>query len=107
MSNVVLSIGGRNFTVACAEGEEQHVQQLGSMIDAKLESMGDIAGQSEARILLFAALLLADELHELQSNGGSAGNGAVADAPAMVDGAAKLLDSVAERLENLALRLES
>lgn len=107
MSNVLLTIGGRNFTVACAEGEESHVKELGGMIDAKLESMGDIAGQSEARILLFAALLLADELHELMREGGNGGGNAGDNAPAIIDGATKLLDSVADRLENLASRLES
>ena len=30
MSNVTLSIGGRSYTVACAEGEESHVLGLGA-----------------------------------------------------------------------------
>ena len=66
MSNVNLSIGGRNFTVACAQGEEDHVAGLGRMINDKLAAMGDISGQNESRMLLFAALLLADEVHEAQ-----------------------------------------
>ena len=64
MSNVTLTLGGRYFTVACAEGEEDHVAGLGRMIAAKIAAMGDLSGQSETRMLLFAALLLADELHE-------------------------------------------
>lgn len=98
MSNVDLSIGGRSFTVACAAGEEAHVARLGQMIDARLARMGDLGGQSESRMLLFAALLLADELHEAQSGGGGGASGkATADH----------LDRIAARLENLALRLES
>ena len=50
MSNVTLSIGGRSFTVACAEGEEGHVAGLGRMIDSKVGSMGDLTGQSEPRM---------------------------------------------------------
>ncbi|MFV4725644.1 cell division protein ZapA, partial [Mycobacterium tuberculosis] len=69
MSNVTLQIGGRSFTVACAPGEEDHIAGLGRMIDAKLHSVGSTAGQSESRILLFAALLLADELHEMRGGG--------------------------------------
>ena len=29
MSNVTLTVSGRQFTVACAEGEEAHIRKLG------------------------------------------------------------------------------
>lgn len=99
MSNVTLSIGGRSFTVACAAGEEDHVAGLGRMIDSKLSSMGDTAGQSEARLLLFAALLLADDLHGAQGKAGSA-------AATLDETSLQHLDAIAGRLENLAARLE-
>jgi cell division protein ZapA len=66
MSNVQLAIGGRTFTVACASGEERHVADLGRMIDAKVTASGAIA-QNETRMLLFAALMLADEVHEVRA----------------------------------------
>ncbi len=69
MSNVTLDIAGRKFTVACAEGEEAHIAMLGRTIDAKLADMPHIANQSEARALLFAALLLADENYEMRQGG--------------------------------------
>ena len=99
MSNVTLTIGGRSYTVACDEGQESHIQRLGRSIDARLDGMAGLAGQSEARTLLFAALLLADELHELRSGG----------APAAADdrAAAQALERVAESLEGLAQRLEN
>lgn len=100
MSNVTITLGGRNFTVACAEGEEDHVSGLGRMIAAKIAAMGDLSGQSETRMLLFAALLLADELHEATVRGGAA-------APALPNGSAEKLDAIADRLENLALTLEA
>ena len=105
MSNVTLSIGGRNYTVACAEGEEHHVLGLGTLIDSKLSAMGDLVGQAETRTLLFAALLLADELHD--ANGANVA--AVAEpSPAQIAPAMTLrLDELATSLENLALRLES
>jgi cell division protein ZapA len=108
MSNVNLSIGGKSFTVACAEGEEGHVTGLGEMIDGKLAAMGDMTGQSESRLLLFAALLLADDLHEAERRAV-----AVVPPPAPPPAAAPppisayLLESIADRLENLASRLES
>lgn len=111
MSNVRLSLGGRNFTVACAEGEEAHVTELGHMIDAKLSTMGDAAGLNEPRMLLFAALLLADELHETKSSESPEAAPESVDsqdvlAPVLSPSAAQQLDSIASRLENLADLLE-
>ena len=95
MSNVTLTIGGRFYSVACGEGEEAHIEMLGRTIDGKLHGMPNLSGQSEARTLLFAALLLADELHELGS-GGAPDDGQAADA----------LERLADTLESLADRLE-
>jgi cell division protein ZapA len=109
MSNVTLTIGGRPYTVACAAGEERHIEDLGRSIDAKLGQVPGLAGQSEARTLLFAALLLADELHELNQAVPAApapppaAAGTEQDEPA----AAEALEIVADRLESLADRLET
>ena len=94
MSNVTLQIGGRAYTVACAAGEEAHVSGLGRMIDGKVQDMG--GGHSEVRQLLFAALLLADELHEAR--------GRPAASPPADHSAA--LEAIAERLEKCAAALE-
>ena len=104
MSNVSLTIGGRSFTVACAEGEEDHVANLGRMIDSKVASMGDVAGQSEPRMLLYAALLLADELHEVKSAANPTGENSASSG--LSPHAGSQLESIASRLENLASHLE-
>lgn len=96
MSNVTLQIAGRRYTIACAEGEESHIEMLGASIDGKLAGMTNMSAQSEPRTLLFAALLLADELHEVQkANGGESATNA-----------AEPLENMAERLESIAQRLE-
>lgn len=64
MSNVTLTIAGRDYVVGCASGEEQHIADLGRMIDSRLASLPPAAVQGESRALLFAALLLADEVFE-------------------------------------------
>ena len=97
MSNVTLTIGGRFYTVACAEGEEAHIEALGRTIDGKLHGMPNLGGQSEARTLLFAALLLADELHELHAGAAPAEDGETAEA---LERLAETLEGLAERLEN-------
>lgn len=107
MSNLTIRIGGRDFTVACAPGEEAHIDTLGRMIDGRLNELGEEQrGMSETRTLLFAALLLADDLYELRTK---------AAAPAQPDSKpdskpdsdlATRIAAVAERLENIAEHLE-
>ena len=103
MSNVSLEIGGRQYSVASADGEEEHVALLGRRIDEKLRAMGGAAGQSESRMLLFAALLLADEIHEMTVRGGAP---APADDGPAVARVAEGIDAVARRIEKLATDLE-
>lgn len=93
MSNVTLAIAGREYTVACAPGEEKHVALLGRIIDTKLSALPNISGQSEVRRLLYVALLLADELHELQEQPRHE--------------TAEALEALADQLEGLARDLEA
>ena len=53
MSDVTLSIGGRNYTVSCADGQEDHVRHLASVIDGKLSAMGNNLSSNDAKNLLF------------------------------------------------------
>ncbi len=100
MSEVTLSIGGKDYAVACGDGEEEHVAKLGASIDAKLTAMGD-TGVNESRRLLFAALLLADEVVELKAR-----TEAPAPAPAEDGETASSLERMADRLESCASLLE-
>lgn len=104
MSNVTLLIGGRSYTVACGEGQEEHVAMLGRIVDEKLGSMDGHAGLSEQQALLFAALLLADEVHELKQSPGGAARAPAGTAVDALD--AMKLEVLASRLENLASSLE-
>jgi cell division protein ZapA len=97
MSNVTLDIGGRSYAVACENGQEAHVLRLGRAIDARLSSMPSATGQSEARMLLFAALLMADECHELSQGRARGSSG---------DDRGEALESIADRLEKCATLLE-
>ena len=96
MSNITLQIGGRSYIVACAPGEEAHVSELGRLIDEKVLSIG--TGHNEVRQLLFAALILTDELHEA--------GGKTATAPPLAPDHAPALEAIADRLEACANALE-
>jgi cell division protein ZapA len=104
MSEVTLQVGGRAYTVSCADGEESHVHHLASVIDGKLAAMGGNLAPGDAKNLLFAALILADEVEEGRRNRGAApADGQAASA----ENVARVLEALADRLESLAWTLES
>lgn len=110
MATIDVEIAQRRYSVACRDGEEEHLRSVASVVDAKAREAGKALGSlSEARQLLFASLLLADELKETQ-----AGN-APPPTPAQPEMAephydpavANALEKLAERMEALAESLES
>ncbi|MFN3619403.1 cell division protein ZapA [Sphingorhabdus sp.] len=106
MPDVKLTIAGRDYVVACNPGEEQRLQTLGAMVDASArEAGGGSNGLNETRVLLFSALLLADKLHDANSDAGvTTHNAQTIETMAQ---SADALEGLATRLENLALRLEN
>lgn len=62
MPEVRISIGGRQFEVACQEGEENYLHAAAKMLDDEAQVLSDQVGRMpEARMLLMAGLLLADK----------------------------------------------
>ena len=106
MASVDLEIAGRRYAIACRGGEEDHLREVGAIVDGKAQdAAGALGKMSEARQLLFASLLLADELKEKRE--ASAPAQAPAAAPEPDPGIAEALERLAERMESLADRLES
>jgi cell division protein ZapA len=96
--NITLTIGGRNHVIATTAGEEAHLRTLAGMIDDRVRQLGVAHNQTEARMLLIAALVLADEVH---------GHQHAEPVAAEPDGAvAARIAELADRVENLAQRLE-
>jgi cell division protein ZapA len=63
MSAVNVLVNGRSYNIACNDGEEEHLQRLAAMVDAKLIDLVKMVGQiGDQRLMLMAGLLLADEL---------------------------------------------
>lgn len=62
MPEVRINIGGRQFEVACQEGEESYLHSAAKMLDDEAQVLSDQVGRMpEARMLLMAGLLLADK----------------------------------------------
>ncbi|MCX7560031.1 cell division protein ZapA [Sulfitobacter sp. F26204] len=62
MPETRITIGGRQFEVACQEGEEGYLHAAAKMLDDEAQVLSDQVGRMpEARMLLMAGLLLADK----------------------------------------------
>jgi cell division protein ZapA len=102
VAGVVLSIGGISYRVACRDGGEPHLMEVARLLDDKVaeatRAMGEMA---EARRLLFASLLLADELLEVRRSA------AASTGPALAPATVQALENLAARLEQLADGVEA
>jgi cell division protein ZapA len=106
VGQVNLTINSRPFAVTCDDGQEARIRRLGQYVDAKVaEFVGNIGQVGEARLLLLAALVLADELADanealrLERSETREANGAAA--------AASSINGIAQRVEAIAARLET
>ncbi len=67
MPDVTITIGGRDFEVACQDGEEHFLRAAAKMLDNEATSLvGQIGRMPEARMLLMAGLMLADKAAGLE-----------------------------------------
>ncbi|MGY6636500.1 MAG: cell division protein ZapA [Erythrobacter sp.] len=73
MSTVNLTIGPKTYSIACADGEEAHIEALGAVIAEKYAQLGSARAPLEAQNMLFAALFMADELAEARRQVAAAG----------------------------------
>ena len=65
MGQVVVKVNGRDFPLSCADGQEPRIRRLAQYVDAKIgDFVGRVGQVGEARLLLLAALVIADELSD-------------------------------------------
>lgn len=110
MAQVTVTVGGRPFRMACADGEEEHLEGLARLVDDRIgelrSSFGEIGDQ---RLTVMAAISIADELSEstrkiTRLNGEIEDlNDAQRTAENSTNAAA---ENAADRIENIAARLE-
>ena len=65
MSQVNATIAGRQFRLACEDGQEEHLQALAHSIDQRIIDLRAKFGEiGDTRLTVMAALMVADELAE-------------------------------------------
>ena len=107
MPLVNVMVNSRAYTIACDEGEEEHLKELAAHVDAKArEVLGSVGQVGDARLLLMAALLIADEHHDMSGKVGESEKQSLhLRAEAAESATADMLESAAKRLEDIAARL--
>ncbi len=126
MPEVVISIGGRQFEVACQEGEEKYLHSAAKMLDTEAQTLASQIGRiPETRMLLMAGLMLADKtaamedkVRELEDQLGAVQNELTAlqnkpapapervEVPVIPNSVSETLAEIAARTESLAAAIE-
>ncbi|MGE0564282.1 MAG: cell division protein ZapA [Pseudolabrys sp.] len=66
MAAVVTTINGRQYRLACEDGQEEHLQSLAAGIDSRVNELRGKFGEiGDTRLTVMAALMVADELAEV------------------------------------------
>jgi|ETN01SMinimDraft_4_1059930.scaffolds.fasta_scaffold384461_1 cell division protein ZapA len=120
MGQVAITVNDHSFTVACDDGQEGHVTELAQYIDGHVSELSSSVGQvGDARLLLMAGLLVADELSEMvnrvdtlqseieeiklnQTGSARKANTMEAKVADILEGAAKQIEKMTERVESKA-----
>ncbi|MGO9699993.1 MAG: cell division protein ZapA [Xanthobacteraceae bacterium] len=116
MAQVSVTINGRQFRMACEDGQEDHLSDLARELDARIADLRGKFGEiGDSRLTVMAALTIADELTEMGSRiktleqelaVAQDAQAVAADRNEVVQAAvATALSSAAERIESVARKL--
>ena len=116
MAQVNVSINGRQYRMACEDGQEDHLRQLAKELDNRINALrGQFGEIGDSRLVVMAALMIADEgvetgrklrrleqeIAALQDARGAAAERAQATQAALI----AAFTSAAERIEGMAKKL--
>lgn len=118
MPLVNVMVNSRAYTIACDEGEEEHLKELAAHVDAKVrELLGSVGQVGDHKLLLMAAVLITDELFEARAHldGHRKKVGELSTVQAELNGradktetlAVAALESAVKRVEAIAARLNA
>ena len=113
MPLVNVLINGHAYTVACDEGEEEHLRELSQFLDRRVRDLvGSVGRVGDARLLLMVGLVVCDELVAAEARADETARelalltektGGKAEAREIA--LAEAFESAAERVEAIAVRL--
>jgi cell division protein ZapA len=115
MAEVNLAIHGRNYGIACDDGQEQRVIEVGRYVDTRAREIAQAgAAGNETHLMVLTALVLADEISELHmsmKSMKSASRKFADSAPQRISDAdekkiADAITSLSARIDSVAKRLQ-
>ncbi|PCI97812.1 MAG: cell division protein ZapA [Alphaproteobacteria bacterium] len=114
MSEVTLKINNRGYSLACDNGQEQRLVDLGHYVDGHLQNIAQAgAATNEAHLLVLTSLVLADEIYELRDTVAQLQNSMSQknDAPSTDRSdddilIAEAIDHLAGKIEHIAARIQ-
>ena len=116
MAQVNLTVNGRVYRMACEDGQEDHVSELGDRFNAAINELRGAMGEiGDTRLMVMAGILMTDRLddterrlatrdQEIQNLRDRAANAAMR-IDGMEERFAESLHQAAERIERLTERL--
>jgi cell division protein ZapA len=115
---VIATIAGRQFRLACEDGQEEHLQALAHELDQRIIDLRAKFGEiGDTRLTVMAALMVADELSEagrrirrLEEEIAALNDGRVVASDRAKEASAAVVhafNSAAERIEGITRKLNA
>ncbi len=70
MAEISILINGRNYGIACDDGQEKRVHELARYVDFRLREIARAgAASNESHLLVLTSIILADEIADMKASG--------------------------------------
>lgn len=106
MADVSVSINGKQFNIACDEGQEQRVLDLANFVDNRVQEIKAAgAGSNEQHLLVLASIVMADEMFDMRdasANNNTAPLGGLQITEEDEEQIVTAIDQMAARIEKIA-----
>ncbi len=115
MTALRLLIGGREYDLACDDGQETHLKNIARTLDQRVRGLSEALGKpTESQLMILAALMLTDELqdtkkeveqlrHDIQNSSQSFERNKQIE---LENAIALTINNIADRIETIAGELE-
>lgn len=104
MAQVDVEVNGQTFRIACEDGQEERLTDLASMVNGKVMDLASQVGQvGQHRLLVMAALVIADELVDLRNDSLNLGGNKTNNGD---NEFTTVLEQVTKRIENIADQID-
>jgi cell division protein ZapA len=111
MAELNIQIKGRNYAIACDDGQEGRVAELATYVDEKLKAIAAAgAGTNESHLLVLTAIVMADEIFDMKANSANT-NAAPLDGLKISEtdenDIVEAIDMMSKRINSMAVNLQN